>query len=79
MRESLPLSTFFFDCLLVDEQSLIDQPTTERHVALSEAVRGESLISRITTNDTNEARYNQEAAELAWGRTIEFLKQHLEG
>jgi carboxymethylenebutenolidase len=30
-------------------------------------------------NDTNEARYNKEAADLAWSRTIEFLKQHLAG
>jgi carboxymethylenebutenolidase len=28
-------------------------------------------------NDTNEARYNKEAAELAWGRTMEFLKKNL--
>jgi len=28
-------------------------------------------------NDTNAARYNQEAADLAWGRTLEFFKQHL--
>jgi len=28
-------------------------------------------------NDTNEARYNKEAAELAWGRTVAFFKQHL--
>jgi carboxymethylenebutenolidase len=28
-------------------------------------------------NDTNEARYNQEAAELAWSRTIAFLHQQL--
>jgi carboxymethylenebutenolidase len=28
-------------------------------------------------NDTNEARYNKEAADLAWGRTLEFFKQHL--
>jgi carboxymethylenebutenolidase len=28
-------------------------------------------------NDTNEARYNKEAADLAWSRTIAFLKQHL--
>lgn len=28
-------------------------------------------------NDTNEARYNKEAAELAWGRTMEFFKKHL--
>jgi carboxymethylenebutenolidase len=30
-------------------------------------------------NDTNEARYDQAAAELAWSRTIDFLKQHLAG
>jgi carboxymethylenebutenolidase len=28
-------------------------------------------------NDTNEARYNKEAAELAWGRTIAFFKKNL--
>jgi carboxymethylenebutenolidase len=28
-------------------------------------------------NDTSEARYDPEAAQLAWSRTIEFLKQHL--
>jgi carboxymethylenebutenolidase len=28
-------------------------------------------------NDTNEARYNKDVAELAWGRTIEFLRKNL--
>lgn len=28
-------------------------------------------------NDTSEARYDQDAAELAWSRTIEFFKQYL--
>jgi carboxymethylenebutenolidase len=28
-------------------------------------------------NDTNAARYNKEAADLAWSRTIAFLKKHL--
>ena len=28
-------------------------------------------------NDTNKERYNKEAAELAWNRTIEFLKEKL--
>jgi len=27
-------------------------------------------------NDTNTARYNKDAAELAWGRTVEFLKKY---
>jgi carboxymethylenebutenolidase len=28
-------------------------------------------------NDTSEARYDKEAADLAWSRTIEFLKEKL--
>jgi carboxymethylenebutenolidase len=28
-------------------------------------------------NDTNAARYDKAAADLAWGRTVEFLKKHL--
>ena len=28
-------------------------------------------------NDTNPARYNQDAAQLAWKRTIAFLKEKL--
>jgi len=28
-------------------------------------------------NDTNESRYHKEAAELAWSRTVAFLKKHL--
>ena len=30
-------------------------------------------------NDTNEARYNKEAADLAWSRTLDFFQQHLAG
>jgi carboxymethylenebutenolidase len=29
------------------------------------------------SNDTNEARYDKEAAELAWRRTVEFLRRYL--
>ena len=28
-------------------------------------------------NDTSEARYSKEAADLAWSRTVEFFKTHL--
>jgi len=28
-------------------------------------------------NDTNEARYNEAAAQLAWGRTVDWFKQYL--
>ncbi len=30
-------------------------------------------------NDTNAARYSKEAADLAWGRTVGFLKKHCGG
>ena len=30
-------------------------------------------------NDTNEARYNKAAADLAWGRTVAFLKKYTAG
>ena len=28
-------------------------------------------------NDTNGARYNKKAADLAWGRTLAFFREHL--
>jgi len=28
-------------------------------------------------NDTSEARYNKQAADLAWARTIDFFKANL--
>jgi carboxymethylenebutenolidase len=34
-------------------------------------------VEHAFNNDTNEARYNKEAAELAWGRTVEFFKKNL--
>jgi carboxymethylenebutenolidase len=34
-------------------------------------------VNHAFNNDTNEARYNKEAAELAWGRTVQFLRDRL--
>ena len=34
-------------------------------------------VNHAFHNDTNEARYNAEAAKLAWGRTIKFLTDNL--
>jgi carboxymethylenebutenolidase len=36
-------------------------------------------VNHAFHNDTSPARYDQAAAELAWSRTIDFLKQHLAG
>ncbi len=34
-------------------------------------------VNHAFNNDTSAARYNKEAADLAWSRTIAFLKQKL--
>ncbi len=34
-------------------------------------------VNHAFNNDTNEARYDAAAAQLAWGRTIEFLRKNL--
>jgi len=34
-------------------------------------------VNHAFNNDTSEARYNKEAADLAWQRTVEFLKEKL--
>ena len=36
-------------------------------------------VNHAFNNDTNAARYNKEAADLAWGRTVAFLKKHAGG
>ncbi len=34
-------------------------------------------VNHAFNNDTNAARYDKAAAELAWGRTVAFLRQQL--
>ncbi|MGH6943800.1 MAG: dienelactone hydrolase family protein [Geminicoccaceae bacterium] len=36
-------------------------------------------VNHAFNNDTSEARYDKDAAQLAWSRTIDFFKQHLAG
>ncbi|MCG6875822.1 MAG: dienelactone hydrolase family protein, partial [Betaproteobacteria bacterium] len=36
-------------------------------------------VEHAFNNDTNAARYNKAAADLAWSRTVAFLKKHLAG
>lgn len=56
LRASLPLSQFFFDCLYVDGQSLIDHAGRERFAALSEMLPPLLLIPRIVTGDVEQAQ-----------------------
>jgi carboxymethylenebutenolidase len=36
-------------------------------------------VNHAFHNDTSAARYNETAARLAWGRTLDFFKKHLQG
>jgi DNA ligase 1 len=51
LRQQLPLHAYFFDLLLVDEQTLIDLPLAERWRALAQATGGVALVPRLTTAD----------------------------
>jgi DNA ligase 1 len=54
LRGELPLSVFFFDCLLKDAASLVDLPTRERRAALEEALP--QVTPSLTTSDMAEAQ-----------------------
>ena len=56
MRESMPLSVFFFDCLRRDERDLVPMPATERFAALSAAMPSALLIPRLVTSELAAAQ-----------------------
>ena len=56
MRRELPLSVFFFDCLLQDDGALVDRPSAERFAALERSLPRAVVIPRIVTADRDEAR-----------------------
>jgi DNA ligase-1 len=49
LRAKLPISAFFFDCLRLDERSIVDRPTRERFEALAGAVPDALLMPRLVT------------------------------
>jgi len=55
MRGELPLSVFFFDCLLRDGEPLVDRPGSERFDALQKALPAELVIPRCVTTDASIA------------------------
>ena len=66
----------------------LDQPTNAGIGGFEEALKANRIdytiyvykgVNHAFHNDTNAARYNQAAAELAWSRTIDFLRRHLAG
>ncbi len=55
MRRELPLSVFFFDCLLRDGEALVDRPAEDRFRALSESLPAPAIIPRLVAADRGEA------------------------
>src|SRR6185312_5534981 len=55
MRETLPLSGCFFDCLYVDGNSLIDRPQDERFATLAATLPQTAVIPRLVTGDPHAA------------------------
>ena len=56
MRQALPLAPFFFDCLYLDGDALVDEPYARRARTLSELAPPEALVPRLVTSDSNQAR-----------------------
>ena len=55
LQQELPLSSFFFDCLYVDGQSLLTTSTEQRVEALARAVPSSARVTRIVTANLSEA------------------------
>lgn len=55
VRERVPLSAFYFDCLHLDGTDLIDQPATVRSRALAESVPARLRVPRRVTAREEEA------------------------
>jgi DNA ligase-1 len=55
LRQDLPLRPFFFDCLALDADALIDRPETERFAALSDALPDSLVIPRWVTDRPEDA------------------------
>ena len=62
LRSGLPLEAFFFDCLRIGEQSIVDRPTRERIEALGRAVPTAVLMPRRVTASESAAREFYDAA-----------------
>jgi DNA ligase-1 len=55
LRQTLPLSGFFFDCLHCDGRSLLDEPMHERARILAELIPQSQRMPRIVTDDAEVA------------------------
>jgi DNA ligase-1 len=55
LQRTVPLSAFFFDCLHLDGDDLIDRPGAERVAALDERLPTALIVRRMVTHDAHEA------------------------
>jgi DNA ligase 1 len=55
LRETIPLYAFFFDCLYIDDDAILDRPSKERFVALASAVPQQLMVPRRVTAERLEA------------------------
>lgn len=62
LRAELPIHAFFFDCLRLADQSLVDRPARERFEALARAVPAELRTPQCITASEDEARAFYDAA-----------------
>jgi DNA ligase-1 len=62
LRTELPLSTFFFDCLYVDGDALIDSDTERRADAMTSLLPAHAITPRIVSADAAEAEAFLDAA-----------------
>jgi DNA ligase-1 len=65
LRRSLPLTSYFFDCLYAGGEGLLDREARERSARLAACVPQRLLIHRIETGDPARAAA---FAEQAWAR-----------
>jgi DNA ligase-1 len=62
LRRNIPLRPFFFDCLYIDGDAILDRPGAERFAALASAVPEPLLIRRRATAALAEAEAVLDAA-----------------
>lgn len=64
-RSPVRLSAFFFDCLHLEGEDLLERPERERFAALAGHLPGSMLVPRIETGDPEDAeRFLERALEL---------------
>lgn len=90
LREEIPLTPLFFDCIQRAGTLLIDTPAAERFAALADALPSTSLVPRLHTRNAGEAETfltqtleagheglmakSADSAYLAGGRGAQWLK-----